>query len=74
MTLDLVFVGPDAGRATLTQLAAELGVTFRLVARRVTTMEIFAVSVLTVELDADAPVLAAATSWFDRRGIHRLAA
>jgi hypothetical protein len=37
-------------------------------------MEIFPVSVLTVELDADAPALDAATSWFARRGIHQLAA
>lgn len=74
MTLDLIFVGPDAGRATLAQLATDLDVRFRLIAQRITTMEIFPVSVLTVELDADAPALDAATSWFARRGIHQLAA
>lgn len=74
MTIDLVFVGADAGRATLAQLAAELGVPFRLVAERLTTMEIFPVSVLTVELDADAGALADATTWIARRGIHSLAA
>lgn len=74
MTLDLVFVGTDAGHATLAELAAELGLTYRLVAQRVTTMEIFPVNVVTVELDADAGALAAAGPWFSRRGIHRLAA
>ncbi|MDN5569758.1 MAG: hypothetical protein L0G22_00620 [Propionibacteriaceae bacterium] len=73
MTLDLVFVQQDAARATFAQLAADLGVTLRLVAQRVTTMEIFPVSVMTVELDADPAALDAATSWFASRGIHRLA-
>ena len=74
MTLDLVFVGADAGRAALAQLTAELGVTVRLLGQRVTTMEIFPVNVLTIEVDAPAPDLDAATSWFARRGIHRLGA
>ncbi len=72
MTLDLVFVGTDAGRATLAQLTAELGLTVRTLADRVTTMEIFPVHVVTVLVDADAPGQAAAASWFARRGIHRL--
>lgn len=72
MTLDLVFVGADAGRAALAQLTAELGVTVRLLHQRVTTMEVFAVNVLTVEVDASAPQVDAATSWFASRGIHRL--
>ena len=72
MTLDLLFVGADAGRGTLAQLAAEVGVNYRLIAQRVTTMEIFPISVLTVELDADESRLDAATSWFARRGIHQL--
>ena len=72
MTLDLIFVGTDAGRATLAQLAADLDVRFRLVAQRITTMEIFPVNVVTVELDADAAALDAATTWFARRGIHRM--
>lgn len=71
MTLDLVFVGADAGRAALAQLTAELGVTVRLLGQRVTTMEIFPVNVLTIEVDAAAQ-LDAAASWFARRGIHRL--
>ena len=70
MTVDLVFVQQDAARATLAELAAELGLTIRLIAQRVTNMEIFSVNVMTVELDADAPVLDAASTWFDRRGIH----
>ena len=73
MTVDLVFVQQDAARATLAELAAELGLTIRLIAQRVTNMEIFSVNVMTVELDADASVLDAASTWFDRRGIHRLA-
>ncbi|WP_347347648.1 hypothetical protein [Nigerium sp.] len=73
MTVDLVFVQQDAARATLAELAADLGLTIRLIAQRVTNMEIFSVNVMTVELDADAPVLDAASTWFDRRGIHRLA-
>ena len=72
MTLDLVFVGADAGRAALAQLTAELGVTVRLLGQRVTTMEIFPVNVLTIEVDAAAAQLDAAASWFTRRGIHRL--
>lgn len=72
MTLDLVFVGADAGRAALAQLTAELGLTVRLLAERVTTMEIFPVSVVTIEVDATDPQLDAAASWFARRGIHRL--
>ena len=72
MTLDLVFVGADAGRAALAQLTAELGVTVRLLGQRVTTMEIFPVNVLTIEVDAAAAQLDAAASWFARRGIHRL--
>ena len=74
MTLDLLFDGANSGRATLDQLGAELDVRYRLIAQRITTMEIFPVSVLTVELDADAHALDAATSWFARRGIHQLAA
>ena len=74
MNLDLVFVGADAGRATLGQLTSELGVSFRLLAERVTTMEIFPVSVLTVELAGDAASLTAAQRWIAARGIHRLAA
>ena len=74
MTLDLVFVGADSGRATLAQLAAELGITVRTLADRVTTMEIFPVHVVTVQVDADAPGQDAAASWFARRGIHRLPA
>lgn len=72
MTLNLVFVGADAGRAALAQLTAELGVTARLLAERVTTMEIFPVSVVTIEVEAAAPQLDAASTWFARRGIHRL--
>ena len=72
MTLDLVFVGADAGRAALAQLTAELGVTVRLLGQRVTTMEIFPVNVHTIEVDAAAAQLDAAASWFARRGIHRL--
>ena len=72
MTLDLVFVGTDAGRATLAQLTAELGLTVRTLADRVTTMEIFPVSVVTVAVDAAGTELDAAASWFARRGIHRL--
>ena len=72
MTIDLVFVGADAGRATLAQLATDLDVRFRLIAQRITTMEIFPVSVVTVELDADAAALDAANTWFARRGIHRV--
>lgn len=72
MTLDLVFVGADAGRAALAQLTAELGVTVRLLGQRVTTMEIFPVNVLTIEVDAAAAQVDAAASWFARRGIHRL--
>lgn len=72
MTLDLVFVGADAGRAALAQLTAELGVTVRLLAERVTTMEIFPVNVVTIEVDAAAAQLDAATRWFARRGIHQL--
>ena len=72
MTLDLVFVGADAGRAALAQLTAELGVTVRLLGQRVTTMEIFPVNVLSIEVDAAAAQLDAAASWFARRGIHRL--
>ncbi|HHU39497.1 MAG TPA: hypothetical protein GXZ45_09495 [Propionibacterium sp.] len=71
MTLDLVFVGADAGRHALAQLTAELGVTVRLLAERVTTMEVFAVNVLTVQVDAAGAD--AASHWFARRGIHRLA-
>ena len=74
MTLDLLFVGADTGRATLAQLGAELDVQYRLLAERMTHMEIFPVSVLTVELDAAAPVLDAAASWFRRRGIHQMPA
>ncbi|MBK8462982.1 MAG: hypothetical protein IPL36_08115 [Nigerium sp.] len=74
MTLDLVFVGTDAGRATLGQLTSELGVSFRLLAERVTTMEIFPVSVLTVELSGDGARLDAASRWIASRGVHRLAA
>lgn len=73
MTLDLFFVQGHSARATLAQLAAELGVVAHLVARRVTTMEIFPVAVWTVQLDADAAALDAADAWFARRGIHRLA-
>ncbi|MFT3877961.1 MAG: NIL domain-containing protein [Propioniciclava sp.] len=73
MTLDLVFVGADAGRATLGQLSSELGVSFRLLAQRETTMEIFPVSVLTVELSGDAPRLHEASRWIASRGVHRLA-
>lgn len=72
MTLDLVFVGADAGRAALAQLTAELGVTVRLLGQRVTTMEIFPVNVLTIEVDAAAAQVEATASWFARRGIHRL--
>ncbi len=72
MTLDLVFVGADAGRRTLAQLAAEVGIATRLVAQRATHMEVFSVSVLTVELDGEAPALDAARSWIAARGIHRL--
>ena len=72
MTLDLVFVGADAGRAALAQLTAELGVTVRLLGQRVTTMEIFPVNVLTIEVDAAAAQVDAPASWFARRGIHRL--
>ncbi len=74
MTLDLVFVGTDVGRATLGQLTSELGVSFRLLAERVTTMEIFPVSVLTVELSGDGARLDAASRWIAGRGVHRLAA
>lgn len=73
MTLDLFFVQAHSARATLAQLAEELGVTAHLVAERITTMEIFPVAVWTVHLDADAPALDAAQAWFSRRGIHRLA-
>lgn len=73
MTLNLLFVGAQSGHATLAQFGSELGVSYQLVAHRTTTMEIFPVDVLTVELDADAP-LDAATSWFARHGIHQLAA
>lgn len=73
MTLDLFFVQGHSARAILAQLAADLGVTAHLVAERVTTMEIFPVSVWTVRLDADAAALDAAHAWFGRRGIHRLA-
>ncbi|WP_341730017.1 hypothetical protein [Brooklawnia sp.] len=72
MTLDLLFIGADTGRGALSQFAAEVGVSYRLIAQRITTMEIFPVSVLTVELDADATGLDAAASWFARRGIHQL--
>ena len=44
MTLDLLFVGANSGRATLDQLGAELDVRYRLIAQRITTMEIFPVS------------------------------
>ncbi len=71
MTLSFLFVGADAGRGALAQFAAEVGVGYRLIAQRITTMEIFPVSVLTVELDADAD-REVATSWFARRGIHQL--
>ncbi|WP_232549494.1 NIL domain-containing protein [Propioniciclava soli] len=73
MTLDLVFVQQSAAGATFAQLAADLGVELRLVAQRITTMEIFPVSVLTVELTAEPGLLEAATRWFAQRGIHRLA-
>lgn len=72
MTLDLVFVGADAGRAALAQFTAESGVRVDLLAERTTTMEIFPVSVLTVTVDATGGP--AAAGWFARRGIHRLAA
>ena len=72
MPLDLACVGADPGRAALAQLTAELGVTVRLLGQRVTTMEIFPVNVLTIEVDAAAAQLDAAASWFARRGIHRL--
>ncbi|MDO5535148.1 MAG: NIL domain-containing protein [Propionibacteriaceae bacterium] len=74
MTFNLVFVGADAGRATLAQLTADLGLTVRLLAERVTTMEIFPVNVVTVEVDAAGAEQDAAASWFARRGIHRLPA
>ena len=72
MTLDLVFVGADAGRAALAQLTAELGVTVRLLGQRVTTMEIFPVNVVTIEVEAATATVDATTSWFARRGIHQL--
>ena len=72
MTLDLVFVGADAGRAALAQLTAELGVTVRLRGQRGPTLEICPVSVLTLDADAAAAQVDATASWFARRGIHRL--
>lgn len=72
MTLDLAFVGAGNSRATLAQFAAEVGVSFRLIAQRVTQMEIFPVNVVTLEFDADAP--ADVATWFARRGIHRIPA
>lgn len=74
MTLDLVFVGAEAGRRTLDQLIAEVGVTAHLLTKRLAHMEIFPVSVLTVELAGDAASLTAAQRWIAARGIHRLAA
>ena len=44
MTLDLVFVGADAGRATLGQLTCELGVSFRLLAERVKAVMPYAIN------------------------------
>ncbi len=35
MTLDLLFVGANSGRATLDQLGAELDVRYRLIAQRI---------------------------------------
>lgn len=72
MTLDLVFVGADAGRAALAQFSADLGVTVRTLADRVTTMEVFRVHVVTIEVAAGAGQADAAASWFARRGIHAL--
>lgn len=74
MTLDLLFVGANSGRATLDQLGAELDVRYRLIAQRITTMEIFPVSVLTVEVDADLSVLDAVARWFSAHGILQRAA
>ncbi|NLT29290.1 MAG: hypothetical protein GXX86_02360 [Propionibacterium sp.] len=71
MTLDLAFVGGNTTHATLAQFAAEVGVGFRLVAQRITQMEIFPVSVVTVEFDTDTPEV---SRWFAARGIHRIAA
>ncbi|MGA4669126.1 NIL domain-containing protein [Propionibacteriaceae bacterium Y1923] len=73
MTLDLVFVGANAGRTALAQLTAELGVSVRILAERVTVMEIFPVNILTIELAASDPQRDEAASWFARRGIHQLA-
>lgn len=73
MTVDLHFVQQSSVQATLAQLAAELGLQFQFIAQRAITMEIFRVHVFTVQLDADAPVLAAAGNWFTSRGIHWLA-
>ncbi|MGJ3509387.1 hypothetical protein [Enemella sp. A6] len=70
MTLNLAFVGANATQATLAQFTAEVGVGFRLVAQRITQMEIFPVSVVTVEFDTDS---AEVPRWFAARGIHRLA-
>lgn len=74
MTLDLVFVGAGTGRAALAQLTADLGVRVRIIADRLTTMEIFPVSVLTVEVDADLSVLDAVARWFSAHGILQRAA
>lgn len=74
MILDLVVVRPNDGRAILAQLAADLGVSFHLVAEKLTVMEIFSVKVLTVRFDADAPILDATRAWFAQRGIHSRAA
>ncbi len=75
MTLDLVFHGaPTRATHTLEQLAHDLGLAVDLVGERSEGMEIFSVSVLTVQLTGEPQSLDAAGRWFARRGIHRLAA
>lgn len=73
MTQSLVFVGAHDGRATLSQLAADLGLSVSLLAEQRRRMEFWLVSVVTVQLDGDAAQLEAARSWIAGRGIHSLA-
>lgn len=70
MTFDLPLVGAGSGTTLVTQVAADLGVQLRVVATRVTTMEIFAVNIVTFEVAPDADAYEAARNWFVRRGLH----
>lgn len=70
MTFDLPLVGVRTGATLVAQVAADLGVQLRVVSTRLTTMEIFAVNVVTFEVDQDAAAYEAARGWLVRRGLH----